>query len=115
LEGASCLVSSQGQERAACVVVPSVQDNDHKSIRDYPLPNGVVLIACGPFYRKGANRLADGHQHDDQGQRTYRRIHTAWTMTTSGTRIPEKGHRRIKGKNEEKKDEKKLKEKNRKE
>jgi hypothetical protein len=36
-------------------------------------------------------------------------------MTTSGTRIPEKGHRRIKGKNEEKKDEKKLKEKSRKE
>jgi hypothetical protein len=35
-------------------------------------------------------------------------------MATSGTRIPEKGHRRIKRKNEGKKDEKKLKEKDRK-
>jgi len=38
-------------------------------------------------------------------------IHTAWTMATSGTKIPEKGHRRIKGKNKENKEEKKLEEK----
>jgi len=100
--------------KAACAAALSVQDNGHKSIRDYHLPSGVALTACGPFYKENENRHAGGHRHEDQGQSTCRRIHTAWTMATSGTRIPEKGHRRIKDKNEGNKDEKKLKAKDRK-
>jgi hypothetical protein len=53
-----------------------------------------------PFYRENVNRPADDYLHEDQEQRTCRRIRTAWTKDTSGTRIPEKGHRRIKEKRE---------------